>query len=72
MMASGWFVQTEGDLTVTAQLRFFLNGAEVLLPPGHALHIATEGRHLRATVECEGRFMPLADALRAPLSPVRG
>jgi hypothetical protein len=63
-MASGWYCAKDGDTMVTVQARFFANGAEVLLPPGYNLHLATEGRNIRATIEVEGKYLPLAEALK--------
>lgn len=62
-MTAGWYSVVENDVTVTAQFRFHLNGAEVTLPPDFRLHVVTEGRHIRATIEHAGHFMSLADGL---------
>lgn len=63
MSASGWFCLVDGGITVTAQVRFYLDGAEVILPADWSLHITTAGRHIRATVERDGETIPLGEAL---------
>jgi len=44
-------------------MRFFLNGREEWLPADWCLHISNEGSDYRATVERQGKFMPLREAL---------
>lgn len=63
-MASGWACTVDGDVTMTFQSRFYLNGSEVILPAGFEINIVTEGRHVRATIEHDGKFWSLVDGLK--------
>ena len=46
-MAQGWSCTVDGDITVTNQLRIYVNGAEWLPPADWILHLATEGNRIR-------------------------